>query len=68
MRELFGFASIIKNILKDLIHGYNGYSEVNSEALSKFIGENVRGAEENNFGLLGPTANEATILIQEALL
>jgi hypothetical protein len=68
VRKFFGLASLVNNILKDLVHGDHGDSEVNSKALGKLILEDVGRTEENDLGVLGPAANEATVLIKETLL
>ena len=66
--ELLCLASLIYNITKDLIHRNYRDSQVNSKALGKFFLEYVRWAEENNFGICGPSLNETAILVKEALL
>jgi hypothetical protein len=68
VRELLGLASLVNNILKDLVHGDDGDSEVNSKALGKLILEDVGRTEENDLRVLGPAANEPTIFIKETLL
>jgi hypothetical protein len=68
VRELLGLSSLINYILEDLIHRDNGYTEVNSKALGNLILEDVGRTKENDLRLLGPAADKATILVEEAFL
>jgi len=68
VREFLCFSSVLNNVLEDLIHRHNRYTKINCKALRKLLLESIRRGKEYNLWLLGPSSNEATVLIQKALL
>ena len=68
VRVLLLLTSEVSHVLKDLIHGHNRDAQVDGKALGDFGLEGVGRPEEGHLGVRGPALDEASVLVQEALL